>query len=246
VGSRYIDGGEIHGWTINRKTLSWGANILTKVLVNIPVKDATSGYRCYGIHVLKEIHPHMIGEGYEIQVEILWLAQRQGYKIREIPIVFRDRIEGKSKLKSREIWEFMKKLFVLFKLSDEWKRLLKFCVVGVSGILINETILWALTEKWGIYYLFSSIVSTESAILNNFIWNDLWTFHDTKDDIQSSLIQRLSKFHLSRLGGLILSLLLLFLLTETFKIHYLISNIFSILIIMVFNYITSKEWVWAS
>lgn len=246
VGSRYIKGGEIYGWSLNRKTLSWGANLITKVLLNIPVKDVTSGYRCYGIYALKEIFPNLTSEGYEIQVEILFIAQHLGYKINETPIEFRNRIEGKSKLNSKEIWGFFKKLITLFKLSGEWNRILKFCAVGLSGIIINETILWALTEIYGLYYLVSNIASTESAILNNFIWNELWTFHDTNDDIKSSIIERITKFHISRFGGVLLGFLLLILFTEIFGVNYLISNIFSILIIMVYNYITSKEWVWVS
>lgn len=54
-----------------------------------------------------------MSEGYEIQVEILSVGQRQGFKINEIPIVFRDRIEGESKLGSKEVWGFVKKLFTL-------------------------------------------------------------------------------------------------------------------------------------
>jgi dolichol-phosphate mannosyltransferase len=246
VGSRYIKGGEISGWNIKRKTISWGANILTRILVNIPVKDATSGYRCYGVNALKEILPNLKSEGYEIQIEALSIAHRQGYKINEIPIIFRDRIEGKSKLKNKEIWSFIKKLNTLFKLSGEWKRMLKFCAVGISGIIINEAILWTLTEIYGFFYLYSSIISTESAILNNFVWNELWTFHDTHGDIKSGIIKRFLKFQISRFGGLILGSIFLILLTEILSVYYLISNIFSILIVMMYNYITSKEWVWAS
>lgn len=244
VGSRYIKGGKISGWNIYRKTISRSANLLTKVLINIPVKDCTSGYRCYGVSALKEILPNLTSEGFEIQVETLTIAHRQGFKINETPIVFLNRIKGESKLNSKEIWNFAKKLFTLFKLSGEWKRILKFCAVGISGLIINETILWTLTEIGGLYYLFSSIASTESAILNNFVWNELWTFHDTHDDLKSGIIKRLFKFHISRFGGAILGILLLILLTEIFSVHYLISNVFSILILMVYNYFTSKEWVW--
>jgi dolichol-phosphate mannosyltransferase len=246
VGSRYIKGGKISGWSIYRRILSWGANLLTKVLVNIPVKDCTSGYRCYGLSVLQEIHPKLMAEGYEVQVEILSIAHRHGYKIHEVPIIFLDRVEGESKLNTKEILGFFKKLLTLIKLSGEWRRMLKFCAVGLSGIIINETMLWALTEIWGLYYLISSIASTELAILNNFVWNELWTFRDTYDDTKSGVSERLLKFHLSRYGGALLGLLFLFLFTEIFSVHYLISNILSILIILFYNYFTSKEWVWVS
>jgi dolichol-phosphate mannosyltransferase len=244
VGSRYIREGKISGWSIYRKTLSWGANFLTKFLLNIPVKDATSGYRCYGVSALKEISPKLSSTGYEIQVEILAIAHRLGYQIDEIPIVFLDRIEGESKLESKEIRRFVNNLLRLYKLSGESERMLKFCTVGIIGMIVNTTLLWALTEIWGVYYLFSSIVSTESAVLNNFVWNEYWTFHDTYDSRKSGIVERIFKFHISRVGGALLSFFILFLLTEVFRVHYLVSNIFSVLIIVFYNYYTSKEWVW--
>jgi len=88
VGSRYIKGEEIHGWGIYRKILSWGANFLARVFVNIPVKDNTSGYRCYGVYTVREILPNLESEGYEIQVEILSKAKRRGNNIHEEPIIF--------------------------------------------------------------------------------------------------------------------------------------------------------------
>ena len=246
VGSRYIDGGMISGWDMYRKTVSWGANFLTKVLLNLPVKDCTSGYRCYGVSALKEIFPNLISEGFEIQVETLTIAQRLGYKITEIPIVFKNRTKGESKLNIKDMSSFVKMVLLLFRSSGEWKRMLKFCAVGISGIIINETILWVFTEIGGLFYLFSSIVSTESAILNNFVWNEYWTFHDAYDDLKSRIFERLVRFHLSRFAVAIFGFFLLFLLTEVFGVHYLVSNFLSIVTLMVINYFTSKEWVWAS
>ena len=121
--------------------------------------------------------------------------------------------------------------------------MLKFCTVGISVIIINETILWAITEIWGLYYVLSSVVSTETAIINNFFWNDRLTFRDTHNDMNSDIIERFVKFQISRFGGVIFGILFLVLLTELFKIGYLFFNIISILIIMTYNYLTNKVWV---
>ena len=244
VGSRYIKGGEINNWGIYRKILSWGANFLSRVFINIPVSDSTSGYRCYGVLAVKEILPNLESEGFEIQIEILSEAKRLGYSIHEEPIIFWNRTEGESKLKFKEIWTFVKKIYILSKKTDEWKRVLKFCIVGISGIVINETILWALTEIWGLYYLISSVVSTEFAIINIFFLNEIWTFRDTYNEFNSDIIKRLLKFHISRFGSLILGILVLVFLTEILNIGYLYSNIISILILMTYNYLCSKGWVW--
>jgi len=244
IGSRYTPGGEIHGWGPYRKTVSWGANLLARVFANIPAKDCTSGYRCYGADLVQAVLPSLESVGYDIQIEILAEAARRGFEIKETPIRFQDRTTGESKLKSGQMWEFARQVYKLFRKSNEWKRIIKFGIVGLSGILVNEIILWALTEKIGLFYLQSSVISTEAAILNNFIWNDLWTFSDRKYGKARNILSRITRFHLSRFTGLIIGFSLLVFLTEILKLHYLTSNIYSILIVLVYNFIASKAWVW--
>lgn len=244
IGSRYIPGGEIHGWGRYRKTVSWGANFLARIFSNIPAKDCTSGYRCYGADLIQAILPSLESTGYDIQIEILAEAGYQGFEIKEIPIRFQDRTTGESKLKSDQIWQFAKRIYKLFRKSYEWMRIIKFSIVGFSGVIVNETILWVLTEKIGLYYLYSGIVSSEAAVLNNFFWNNRWTFQDKVKTSIQRLSNRLVKFHVSRFSSLIIGFIILAFLTEVIKIHYLISNIVSIIMVLSINYITSKGWVW--
>jgi len=128
--------------------------------------------------------------------------------------------------------------------SGEWKRLTKFSIVGLSGMLVNETLLWALTEVIGLFYLLSSALSAEAAILNNFLWNDIWTFKDDSERRHQNLLRKLLKFHVTRLGGLTIGVVFIGFFTEIIKIHYLISNVLSILLVMIYNYVTSKGLVW--
>jgi len=245
IGSRYTPGGEIHRWGPYRKTVSWGANLLARVFANIPAKDCTSGYRCYGADLAQAILPSLESPGYDIQIEILAEAAHQGFRIKETPITFQDRTTGESKLKSGQIWEFAKRIYKLFRKSDEWLRIIKFSIVGLSGTFVNEALIWALTEKLGIYYLYSGILSSEAAIINNFIWNDRWTFQEISETSNLSLSNRLVKFHVSRFGGLIIGFVILVFFTEVFKLHYLISNVVSIMMVLSINYLTSKGWVWS-
>jgi dolichol-phosphate mannosyltransferase len=114
IGSRYAFGGEIHGWGLTRRLASRGANLLAKVFVDLPVIDATSGYRCYGVEVIKDILPELKSEGYDIQVEALALAYLKGYEISETPIIFHDRKSGESKLASGQFWVYLKRVASLF------------------------------------------------------------------------------------------------------------------------------------
>lgn len=246
VGSRYIKGGEIHGWGLYRKTVSRAANFSARVFVNIPASDCTSGFRCYRTDLVQTILPSLESLGYDIQIETLHEAARHGFSIEERPITFRERRSGESKLKLGDIWGFIKGIYTLFRRSGEWKRVARFTVVGFSGVFVNEAALWALTDQMGLHYLLSGSISAETAIINNFLWNDVWTFRDVVEKGSASTLMRLIRFNLSRITGLIFSIILLAFFTEFLKINYLLSNIISILVVFTYNYLLSNIFVWRS
>jgi len=241
LGSRYVEGGCIVGWGLYRRLVSWGANFLARLLTGIPSRDSTTGYRCYGAEVVKATLPRVRGVGYEFQVEVLSFAQRMGFEIVEVPITFVDRRMGRSKLGLGEMWRFLRILLRLFLESGEMGRALKFIAVGLSGLLVNEAVIWLLTEVAGLYYLISGAISAEVSIVNNFIWNNYWTFSDRGG---GGLLARFVRFNLTRVFGMALGLLLLKLFTDLLGLHYLVSNVFAILIVFIFNYFLSLFWVW--
>lgn len=101
VGSRYVRGGQIdERWETGRYLLSWWANALyTRLLLNLKVKDATAGFKCWRSDVLQGIKLDQISShGYSFQFEMAYLAERLGYRILEIPIYFEDRRIGRSKM----------------------------------------------------------------------------------------------------------------------------------------------------
>jgi dolichol-phosphate mannosyltransferase len=104
VGSRYVPGGRIVGWSWHRLVLSRSANRFVHALFQLPASDCTSGFRVYRRCVLEEIPWHLVkSTGYSFLVEsLLWASRQQGRRIAEVPICFRDRDEGKSKLGWRE------------------------------------------------------------------------------------------------------------------------------------------------
>jgi len=109
LGSRYVKGGRIVGWPMKRKVVSWGANFITRVILGLPVKDATSGYRAFTRDALSKIGYADAGtKAYAFQVEVLYRCRREGFSIEEVPITFYERKLGKSKLSSGDMFDFLK------------------------------------------------------------------------------------------------------------------------------------------
>jgi len=107
IGSRYVEGGEVQGWTLWRRVVSGGANLLARYLGGLPVRDCTSGFRCYSSDLVKDLIGSVTREGYDFQIDALINAVRKGYQVREHPISFRDREVGESKLGLGEYLDFL-------------------------------------------------------------------------------------------------------------------------------------------
>ena len=101
VGSRYVRGGQIdERWETGRYLLSWWANaVYTRFLLNLRVKDATAGFKCWRADVLRGIDlDNISSQGYSFQFEMAYITEKLGYRVKEIPIYFEDRRIGQSKL----------------------------------------------------------------------------------------------------------------------------------------------------
>ncbi len=105
VGSRYVHGGGVVNWPRHRRALSAFANFYARVLLRLPVRDCTSGFRLYTREVLETVDPFAIrSSGYSFLEEITWRVARFGFRIGEVPIVFEQRTLGISKIDSSEIY----------------------------------------------------------------------------------------------------------------------------------------------
>ena len=99
VGSRYVKNGGVVNWPKNRIALSKGASLYTRIITWIPVKDPTAGFICYKKEVLETINLDQIRfVGYAFQIEMKFAAWKLGFKIKEVPIIFQDRVQGISKM----------------------------------------------------------------------------------------------------------------------------------------------------
>lgn len=107
VGSRHVLGGKVIGWGPHRHFMSRGAITLSRAALGLKTHDVTSGFRCYRREVVAELLRRPIkSNGYAFQEETIFYCEKLGFKIHEVPIVFRDRTKGSSKLSGKEIVHF--------------------------------------------------------------------------------------------------------------------------------------------
>lgn len=115
IGSRYVSGGGSRNCTRKRIVLSRGANFVAKMLLGLKAKDVTAGFRLYRREVLESIPlDNIFSSGYSFLVEMLFMCQRRGWQIGEVPIIFEDRRKGQTKISRQEVLKAQYTLARLF------------------------------------------------------------------------------------------------------------------------------------
>lgn len=123
-------------------------------------------------------------------------------------------------------------------------RLFKFSLVGAAGAIVNTSLLYILTEFCRLYYLVSSIIALEIAIVFQFVANDFWTFREKRSSSLSVFFQRLLKSNLWRLLGIAVNIFILYSLTEFLGLYYILSNIAGIFCAFALNYTLESRLTW--
>jgi dolichol-phosphate mannosyltransferase len=102
LGSRYVPGGGVENWGLLRRAVSWGGCAYARLLLGVPVRDLTGGFKCFNRRVLEGIDLSGVhANGYGFQIEITYRAVKAGFTVTEVPIRFRERRTGKSKMTPR-------------------------------------------------------------------------------------------------------------------------------------------------
>jgi dolichol-phosphate mannosyltransferase len=217
--------------------MSKTATLLARIYTT--VKDPMTGFFMIKKECIKnvELNP----KGFKILLEVIIKGEYK--KIKEIPITFVNRIEGKSKAGTKEIVYYLQNLidYLPYK-KDVTKEFFKFAFVGLIGTFINLAILYLLTEKIGVYYLISAIVSFIFAMTSNFIFNKVWTF---KESLTKDTGKKYIQFGLVSLIALLINLFFLYLFTEFFGIYYLISQVLAIGLALIINFSWNKVWTFS-
>ncbi|MFC1786157.1 polyprenol monophosphomannose synthase [Candidatus Neomarinimicrobiota bacterium] len=124
IGSRYCDGISVVNWPLRRLFLSYGANLYSRIITGVRIKDLTAGFKAWRRKVLDDIdYDNIRSQGYAFQIEMNFHAERKGYNIYEYPIIFIDRTIGESKMSRKIMFEtaYMVWQFRLWKIFGWYK-----------------------------------------------------------------------------------------------------------------------------
>jgi dolichol-phosphate mannosyltransferase len=106
LGSRYVHGVTVVNWPMSRLLLSYFANVYARFVTGLPVRDATGGFKCFRIEALRSLDlGRLHSGGYSFQIEVTYKLWKKGFRIKEIPIIFKDRTHGQSKMSGKIIKE---------------------------------------------------------------------------------------------------------------------------------------------
>lgn len=244
VGARYIKGGSIpKNWGLHRKILSFFANLIIRIgFMKLDVHEWTNGYRAIKIWLIKEALDHIKNySGYVFQIAMLDFAIKKGAKTTEIPNNFIDRKYGKSKI---FISQYILQIFLYILLFSSF---IRFVIVGLIGFGIDFGI-----SYFGIDILHKpiwliTIISTESAIISNFILNNFWSFsHKKIKGLSRSFIFGFLKFNLVSSGSIAIQTLGMQLLVNIFgrNLWYFYKILIIIFIIIPYSYILYNKIIW--
>ena len=246
-GSRYIKGGTMVGWTWQRILVSRVANFLYRLLLRIPQHEINTYFRVYSRKCAEIVVENTVANKFEFGLESVLVIKDRKLTVCEVPIACTNRTVGKSKLKFSDVTYSIRYLFNIFILrlarNNDIQRFIRFCIVGATGILVNQGLLWLLTDLARIYYLYSAIFSIEASIISNFVLNDLWTFRDRREAAGHVLL-RFSKYNLLCAAGSSFNYAILWFCTDILHIYYLISNLIGIAAAVTWNYLISLNWAW--
>ena len=176
IGSRFIDGGKTPDFSIWRKFLSILANWLVRNLGGVKhVKDCTSGFRCIKANLISKCDFNYLStKGYSFQSSLVYELIRHGAKPIEIPIIFKDRVKGQSKLTLADQIEFLINIGKITFHKSEY--FIKFCCVGLVGAIVNIGSYLLLERRFQIPSQVAINIAIEISIVSNFFFNNYWTF----------------------------------------------------------------------
>jgi dolichol-phosphate mannosyltransferase len=114
LGSRYVHGGGVRNWPWSRRLISRGGSFYARTILGVPVRDLTGGFKCFRRGVLEQLDLDTVAaQGYTFQIELTYRALKRGFAVREVPILFVDRVHGESKMHGSIVAEAMWRVWQL-------------------------------------------------------------------------------------------------------------------------------------
>lgn len=247
IGSRYIKGGSIpKEWELSRKAVSYFGNLFIRlVLVKPKIHDLTTGFRLTKVQgVLDKVDLEHLMEPsrFAYKVDLLYQSIKNAKKVVEVPLEFAARTKEKSKFNPKEMVSTFK-VAIILGIKDKQK-FIKFGTIGFVGYLINAFTL-ALFSKIGFPEWASWGASTELAIINNFTWNNIWTFKTDQISGLGKLASKFLQFNFTSAGGLIIQTLLGTLgVTVLHLPRQLLLPVIIAFVVLPYNYLMYTKVIW--
>ena len=245
VASRYTaDAGKLK-WNPVRKWISRGASNLAQAVLPpqaYGVTDPMSGFFFVRRSILDGASLDV--RGYKILLEVL--SRTRYRRVEEVPFAFGRRQHGQSKLGAQVMRDYLLQLWSLIWVQDGFDRFVRYCLVGCSGLVVHLGMLALLREKSFLGKLEAPAVAIEFAIINNFIWNEWWTFRD-RSRLAPHLLARLFRFTQFNLVcgvGALLDLFIVWLFAIRLNCPYFATNVLAIMLVTVWNYGLNTAWTW--
>jgi dolichol-phosphate mannosyltransferase len=260
VASRHVEGGGVSDWSLARRILSRGAQtlgliILPKVVGR--VSDPMSGY--FLVKRTAIAGAVMDPLGYKILLEVLGRGTIDN--VAEVGYVFQERQSGESKVTRKQYVDYILHLLKLRsrgrigrlrqKLKFPLDRFIRFGFVGLSGVFVDMAVFYLLRSVLGVGLTRSTILSAETAVINNFLWNDLWTFRDIsrRQPGKRKRLKRFLKFNIICLAGIVLQVIVVNIVHNFFfgakpGIYEAIAKLIAIAVVTLWNFWLNLKLSW--
>jgi len=247
VGSRNVEGGGVSDWALHRRILSRGAQLLGLMILPSVlgrVSDPMSGYFMFRRSVIAGVPLSPLG--YKILIEVIGRGRVGG--LAEVGYVFRERTEGESKVTWHLYIEYLRHLVRLRFAKLPVARFVRFAAVGLSGVVLDMGLLYFLSDpsQLALGLTRSKLLASEAAIVNNFIWNDLWTFGDLSKSQRGvgHRLRRLLKFNAVCGLGLVFNVVLLNLMYNVLHMNRYVANAIAIGVVTLWNFWINMKLSW--
>jgi len=248
IGSRYIKGGSIpKSWAWYRKAMSFFGNMFARIVLFKPkLHDITTGFRLTRVKgVLDKIKLESIRElkRFAYKIDLFFQTTKITKNVVEVPIHFRQRTKEASKFNMKEMITSYK-LVVQIRL-EESKRLIRFGVVGGTGFIINYLFI-RIFRQLNFSETFSWLLATELSIINNFIFNNIWTFSEKKINGIKDTLLKFVQFNITSAGALIIQSVLGPLGVKMFgeKYTFFVLAFVVAFVVLPYNYLMYNLVIW--
>lgn len=248
IGSRYIKGGSVpKEWAFSRKAISFLGNLFIRLVLLKPgLHDLTTGFRLTKVEgVLDKIELDNLMEPkrFAYKVDLLYQSIKNSKKVVEVPLEFAPRLEEASKFNPKEMISTFK-VAIILGIKDKMK-IIKFGTVGFIGFMVNF-ILIRVFRSFGLPEMVVWFLATEAAIVNNFVFNNIWTFKEAQISGIGKWLQKFLQFNLTSAGALAIQTVFGSLGVKWFGAQYdwLILAVVVVFMVLPYNYTMYNLVIW--